>query len=85
MGDHQENGAELTMEELRQQLIDVRLRNQEVEAANQEAVRARADAVRAQAEAEAEAERLRAQGPQMPPNICTLRLGCRNPPYNCPT
>ena len=52
--DHQE---ELTIEELRQQLNDLRLRNREIEATNLAEVRARNTA-------EAEAERLRTQGPQ---------------------
>ena len=55
--ERQENGEELTVEELRRQLNALRIRNREVEATNQEAVRAREAA-------EAEAERLRSQGPQ---------------------
>ena len=54
MGD---NVEELTMEELRRQLDALRIRNREVEATNQAEVQAREAA-------EAEAERLRSQGPQ---------------------
>ena len=59
-----DNLEHLTMEELRQQLTNMAIRNREIEATNQAEVQAREEAVRARAEAEAEAEWLRAQGPQ---------------------